>query len=225
METSRWIDLPLFPLNTVLFPGMILPLHIFEERYKLMIQNCLDEDRPFGVSLIREGQEVGRGATPHAVGTTALIVSVTRLDDGRMNIITIGHERFQLREVGQGQPFLTGKAEPWPLEGGATEWAHAQVGPMRALLQQYLSLLTLAQGHTIKIDDVPDDPRTLALLIAITLQVPMPEKQRLLSQPDVSRMMAAERAILNREQLLLDHIIQTQAEQWEGGHSGYLSKN
>jgi len=96
---------------------------------------------------------------------------------------------------------------------------------MRALLQQYLSFLTLAQGHTIKIDDVPDDPRTLALLIAITLQVPMPEKQRLLSQPDVSRMMAAERSILNREQLLLDHIIQTQAEQWEGGHSGYLSKN
>jgi hypothetical protein len=96
---------------------------------------------------------------------------------------------------------------------------------MRALLQQYLSQLALAQGHTIKIEDVPDDPRTLALLIAITLQVPMPEKQRLLSQPDVSRMMSLERAILNREQLLLDHIIRTQTKQWEGGQSGYLAKN
>jgi hypothetical protein len=72
---------------------------------------------------------------------------------------------------------------------------------------------------------LPEEPRTLALLIAITLQVPMPEKQRLLAQPDVLRMLLAERAILNREQLLLDHIVQTQSDQWEGGHSGYLSKN
>ena len=96
---------------------------------------------------------------------------------------------------------------------------------MRALLRPYLSLLVQAQGHSIKIEELPEDPRTLALLIAITLQVPMPEKQRLLAQPDVLQMLLAERAIMNREQLLLDHIVQTQSEQWEGGHSGYLSKN
>jgi hypothetical protein len=212
-------------LNTVLFPGMILPLHIFEERYKLMVQDCLDEDRPFGVSLIREGKEVGERAVPYSIGTTALIASVTRTDEGRMNIITIGHERFRLQGVGHEQPYLTGDAEPWPLTGGAEKGARAQVGPMRALLRQYLSLLVQAQGHSIKIEELPEEARTLALLIAITLQVPMPEKQRLLAQPDVLRMLLAERAILNREQLLLDHIIQTQSEQWEGGHSGYLSKN
>jgi Lon protease-like protein len=221
----QWSDLPLFPLNTVLFPGVLLPLHIFEERYKLMIQDCLDEDRPFGVLLIREGKEVGGSAMPHTVGTTALIASVTRLEEGQMDVITIGHERFRLRAVGRDKPYLTGNAEPWPIASGDTEWAHAQVGPMRALLRQYLGLLAQAQGHSIKIEDVPDDPRTLALLIAVTLQVPMPEKQRLLSQPDISRMLLAERATLNREQLLLDHIIQTQSEQWEGGHSGYLAKN
>ena len=225
MENSQWTDLPLFPLNTVLFPGMILPLHIFEERYKLMIQHCLDSDRPFGVSLIREGQEVGESAIPHAVGTTALIASVTRADGGRMNIITIGHERFRLRALGRERPYLTGDAEPWPLTGGDAERIQAHVAPMSALLRQYLSLLVQAQGHSIKIDELPQEPRTLALVIAIALQVPMLEKQHLLTQPDVARMLSAERAIMNREQLLLNHIIQTQRDQWEGGHSGYLAKN
>ena len=225
METNQWNDLPLFPLNTVLFPGMILPLHIFEERYKLMIQHCLDEDRPFGVSLIREGKEVGERAIPHAVGTSALIASVTRADGGRMNIITIGHERFRLRALGRERPYLVGDAEPWPLTGGAAERIQAHVAPMSALLRQYLTLLVQAQGHSIKIDELPQEPRTLALVIAIALQVPMLEKQHLLAQPDVARMLAAERAIMNREQLLLNHIIQTQSDQWEGGHSGYLAKN
>ena len=225
MENSQWIDLPLFPLNTVLFPGMILPLHIFEERYKLMIERCLDEERPFGVLLIREGKEVGGSAVPHTVGTTTLIASVTRADGGRMNIITIGLERFRLRTLRRERPYLVGDAEPWPLAGGTTEHALAQVGPVRALLRQYLSLLAQAQGHNIEIDDVPTDPRTLALLVAITLQLPMSQKQSLLAQPNVVRMLLAERAIMNREQLLLDHMIQTQSEQWEGGHSGYLAKN
>ena len=225
MENNQWNDLPLFPLNTVLFPGMILPLHIFEERYKLMIQHCLDEDRPFGVSLIREGKEVGERAIPHAVGTSALIASVTRADGGRMNIITIGHERFRLRALGRERPYLVGDAEPWPLTGGAAERIQAHVAPMSALLRQYLTLLVQAQGHSIKIDELPQEPRTLALVIAIALQVPMLEKQHLLAQPDVARMLAAERAIMNREQLLLNHIIQTQSDQWEGGHSGYLAKN
>ena len=225
MENSQWTDLPLFPLNTVLFPGMILPLHIFEERYKLMIEHCLDEERPFGVLLIREGKEVGGTAVPHTVGTTTLIASVTRADGGRMNIITIGLERFRLRTLHRERPYLVGNAEPWPLTDDATEQTLAQVGPVRALLRQYLSLLAQAQGHNIEIDDVPTDPRTLALLVAITLQLPMSQKQGLLAQPNVTRMLLAERAIMNREQLLLDYMIQTQSDQWEGGHSGYLAKN
>lgn len=204
---------------------MILPLRIFEERYKLMIEHCLAEERPFGVLLIREGQEVGGAAVPHTVGTTTLIASVTRTDEGRMNIITIGLERFRLQTLRRDRPYLVGDAEPFPLAGGNTEQAQAQVGPVRALLRQYLGLLELAQGHNIEIDDVPTDPRTLALLVAITLQLPMSQKQRLLAQPNVVRMLLAERAIMNREQLLLDYMIKTQSEQWEGGHSGYLAKN
>ncbi len=225
MESSQWADLPLFPLNTVLFPGMILPLHIFEERYKLMINRCLEQERPFGVLLIREGRESGGFAVPYEVGTTTVIAGVSRLDDGRMNVITIGSDRFRLRSLRYDQPYLVGDAEPWPLLGGGTEQARDQVGPMRALLHQYLSLLVQAQGHKIEIEEVPTEPRTLALVIAISLQLPMPQKQRLLNQPTVPHMLFAERAILKREQLLLNYIILTQTKQWEGGHSGYLARN
>lgn len=225
MESSQWTSLPLFLLNTVLFPGMVLPLHVFEDRYKLMINRCLEEERPFGVLLIREGKEVGEAAIPYDVGTTTMIAGVSRQDDGRMNIIAIGSERFRLRSLRQDQPYLVGDAEPWPLVGAATEQARDQVGPMRALFRQYLSLLAQAQGHKIEIEEVPTEPRMLALLIAISLQLPMPQKQRLLDQPTVPRMLLAERAIMNREQLLLHYIIQTQTKQWEGGFSGYLAQN
>ncbi len=220
-----WSDLPLFPLNTVLFPGMVLPLHIFEDRYKLMIRRCLEEERPFGVVLIREGKEVGGGAVPHNVGTTAVIANASRLKEGRMSIITIGDERFRLHAVRHDRPYLSGRAEPWPLVGAETERAQEQVESVRALFRQYLSLLTQAQGDKIELEEVPAEPRLLALVIAIALQLPMPQKQRLLAQPTVAHMLWAERVMMRREQLILNHIIQTQTEQWEGGFSGYLAKN
>src|SRR5438045_9705996 len=102
--------LSLFPLNTVLFPGMPLPLHIFEERYKLMIGRCIEEERPFGVVLIQSGPEVGGPAVPHLVGTTAHIAAVKHADDGRMNLIAIGQERFQILEVVRQAPYLIAPA-------------------------------------------------------------------------------------------------------------------
>ena len=91
--------IPLFPLNVVLFPGGFLPLHIFEERYKLMIQRCLDDESEFGVVLIKSGLEVGGNAEPHAVGTAARIVNVKKEEDGRMNIMVTGRERFRIDSV------------------------------------------------------------------------------------------------------------------------------
>ena len=221
---SDWSDLPLFPLDTVLFPGMVLPLHIFEERYKLMINRCLEEERPLGVVLIREGKEVGPGAVPYRVGTTAVIAQASEMEDGRLNIVTIGNERFRLRDVRQDLPYLSGSAEPWPLVGAESVRAQRQVEPVQALFRQYLSLLTQAQGHKIEVQ-VPDEPRLLALVLAIALQLPMPQKQELLAQPSVADMLWAERALMRREQLILHHIIQTQTEQWEGGFSGHLAMN
>jgi Lon protease-like protein len=222
---TMWTDLPLFPLNTVLFPGMVLPLHIFEDRYKLMIDRCLEEEQPFGVVLIREGGEVGGTAVPHVVGTTALIARASRLEDGRMNIITIGSERFRIRSLRYDRPYLSGEAEPWPLDEVGDEPAKHQVEAMSALFRHYLGLLVQAEGHRIDVEEMPSEARTLALLIAIAMQVPMVQKQQLLAQPTVADMLRAELAVLQREQLLLQYVIRTQTEQWEGGFSGFLAKN
>ena len=91
------LDLPLFPLNTVLFPGMPLSLHIFEDRYKRMIGECIDSGNPFGVVLIKRGQEAnGPLAEPHEIGCTARIIEVEPLSEGRMNIVVLGQKRFRI---------------------------------------------------------------------------------------------------------------------------------
>ncbi len=217
---SIWTDLPLFPLDTVLFPGMILPLHIFEERYKLMIKDCLLEQQPFGVVLIRPDREQF-----YDIGTTAVIAGLSHLAEGRMNIVTIGSERFRLLAVREERPYLVGHAEPWPLADDDGERTQRLVGPLRALFRQYVVLLAQAQGHKIEVEEVPTDPQTLALLVAIALQLPMPQKQHLLAQATVAHLLRAEQAIMRREQLILNYIIQTQRDQEEGGFSGFLSRN
>jgi Lon protease-like protein len=102
-------SLSLFPLNTVLFPGMPISLHIFEDRYKQMINLCIDTRQTFGVVLIREGDEaLGLLAEPYPVGCTAQITQVERLADGRMNIIAVGLERFQILSLNAEKPYLMG---------------------------------------------------------------------------------------------------------------------
>ena len=99
-------SLPLFPLNTVLFPDATIPLHVFEERYRLMVQMCLDGDSMFGVVLIKSGSEVGEPAEPHSVGTVARIEDVNRADDGRMLLRVKGVERFAIRRITQQLPYI-----------------------------------------------------------------------------------------------------------------------
>ena len=115
------ISLSLFPLNLVLFPGMPLPLHIFEERYKSMIGECRDTEQPFGVVLIKEGLEVGEPADPFMTGTSARIIQVDQLDDGRMNILTQGDRRFQVMEITQKVPYLVAQVRYLHEEPGDTQ--------------------------------------------------------------------------------------------------------
>src|SRR5438045_824148 len=114
--TGPVFELALFPLNTVLFPGQKLPLHIFEQRYRQMIGRCLDERLPFGIVLIAEGNEVGGSATAHPVGMMVEITDVNRLADGRMNLVVEGKERFQIQEILQQQPYMTARIQLWPDE-------------------------------------------------------------------------------------------------------------
>src|SRR5262245_65379871 len=106
------MEIPLFPLpNLVLFPNIVVPLHIFEERYKLMINGCIDKDEPFGLVLLQSGAEEETEDTIHRVGVTARIVEVERLDEGRMNILCEGERRFRIYRFTQQKPFWKGTVD------------------------------------------------------------------------------------------------------------------
>jgi Lon protease-like protein len=110
---SHRLQLPLFPLHSVLFPGVALPLHIFEERYRQMVGDCIERGEPFGVVLIKDGREVGGGRLSLAdVGTTAVIRKAGRYPDGKLDILTIGARRFRIDEVAADrEPYLVGDVE------------------------------------------------------------------------------------------------------------------
>lgn len=196
-------ELPLFPLNTVLFPGMPLPLHIFEPRYKVMINRSIEEAAPFGVVLIRTGQEVGGPSVPYDVGTSAFVTQVERLPGGRMNINTVGYQRFRIRELRHDRPYLVGLVEDFPLDATETPGMIELVRVVRDRLQEYLAVLVDVLDTPYDFTSLPDDPAALAFFVAIVLNVPVTDKQDLLAMRDLGSVLAAEANFLGRETNLL----------------------
>ncbi|HSV86283.1 MAG TPA: LON peptidase substrate-binding domain-containing protein, partial [Levilinea sp.] len=135
-------ELPLFPLNTVLFPGVPIQLHIFEGRYKLLVRYCLEKNEPFGVALIRKGMEaLAALAEPYPIGCTARIVEIEPLDSGNMNLTALGDERFEIKALDRSMPYLIAKVEAKPL---VSERALEQLPGTKLLegwMKDYLSLL------------------------------------------------------------------------------------
>ena len=180
-------ELALFPLNLVLFPGMRLPLHIFEERYKAMIGACIEGEEPFGVLLIKEGQESGEPAEPVQVGTTARITQVSRLEEGRLNILTQGERRFELVEVIQTRPHMVGLVRYLEEEPG--EISEPLLVEIRegytTLLKQ---LATVAGGWNSQVN-LPEEPSQLSSEVIASLsssiELPSEARQRLLETPGI----------------------------------------
>jgi Lon protease-like protein len=221
------MDLPLFPLNVVLFPGMVLPLHIFEPRYREMINRCIEEESPFGVVLIEEGQEVEGPALPFKVGTVARIVRVERLDDGRMNITAVGSSRFRILELDHTHSYLSGKVTHFPVINGATRAAVEMAQKVRPKIIEYVELLSKASQTRLKLDRLPEDPTTLTYLVAIALQLNNRDKQQLLEIPGIPEMLDRERYLLSLETLLLKYMVDTQpsVQAMSGGPTGYIFPN
>ena len=142
--------LPLFPLEqVVLFPGMSLPLRIFEERYKVMIGACQVTDQLFGVLLIRSGSEVGAPAQPERVGCTARMLRIDRLPDGRMTILTIGEQRFRLHG-------------PWRPENDASSGSAERTNTGELVSRIFRAQRrTIAVGHAARVVEIEEHRRTL----------------------------------------------------------------
>jgi Lon protease-like protein len=203
------MKLPLFPLHTVLFPGMALPLHIFEPRYRLMIDECLLTGGTFGIVLIRSGREVGEPAVPHSVGTTAHISGADRLPNGRLNIEVIGQQRFHLLGLQNDQAYLTGTIEEFPLAGLNERPARRSARALLPWLGRYLNLLGEKAEAKLDHAQLPHDPASIGYLAAIVAQIPMAEKQRLLSLATATELLEHERAIYRRETALLRAMLHT----------------
>jgi Lon protease-like protein len=171
------MDLPLFPLHAVLCPGVALPLHIFEERYRLMVGRCIERHEPFGVVLIREGSEVGpMNGRLADIGTTALIRQAGRYPDGRMDIVTVGGQRFRLDGVDDSsEPYLVANVTLLEEDSGGDAVAMALARRVGHRFLRYLELLQPAlvdAGPELEIEieveveapeDTTDDPEPMVV--------------------------------------------------------------
>jgi Lon protease-like protein len=211
------VELPIFPLNVVLFPGATLPLHIFEERYKEMVRLCIEEGRPFGVALIRAGEEVGGPAEPFPVGTTAHIRGVQHLEEGRMNLVCQGGKRFRILKTLAQTPFIVGdvelvetKPEDDPDTAGLAETA-------AALFAEYIRLYLAMSNQWARTIALPGDPGELADHIASRLAADPGTKQRLLEELSAHKRLSAEIDLLSTAIQEMEPRVQgARAARWYG---------
>ncbi|CAM5697275.1 LON peptidase substrate-binding domain-containing protein OS=Streptomyces tendae OX=1932 GN=GUR47_12225 PE=4 SV=1 [Streptomyces tendae] len=220
------VRLPLFPLNSVLFPGLVLPLNIFEERYRAMMRELLktseDEPRRFAVVAIRDGHEVaqtapglpdptatlergpaaGFGTDPlkafHKVGCVADAATIRERADGTFEVLATGTTRMRLLSVEASGPFLTAELDPLPEEPGDEAGALAE-GVLRSF-RQYQKRLAGARERSLATGaDLPDEPGVVSYLVAAAMMLDTPTKQRLLQAPDTASRLRDELKLLRSE--------------------------
>jgi Lon protease-like protein len=208
--------LPMFPLGTVLLPGLVLPLHVFEPRYRQLTQDCLDGDREFGVVLIERGQEVGGGDTRTSVGAVARVVEAVPFPDGRWALGTVGTRRIRVRRWLDDDPYPRADVEDWddpPPAAAVGPQLEVAVRGLRRVLARRAELGDAAAAATHALSDDP----VLASYQAVALSPFGPaDRQALLAAPSVEARVAALQGLLDDEEQVLDHRLAWEAE--DGGH-------
>lgn len=224
------VRLPLFPLNSVLFPGLVLPLNIFEERYRAMMRSLLktpeDEPRRFAVVAIRDGHEVapsapgmpdptalpargpaaGFGPDPakafHSVGCIADAATIREQADGTFEVLATGTTRVRLLSVDASGAYLTAELEELPEEPGDEAGAFAE-GVLRAF-RQYQKRLAGARERSLSSGaELPDEPAVVSYLVAAAVMLDTPTRQRLLQAPDTASRLRDELRLLRSEAAII----------------------
>ena len=203
MTQSRVI--PLFPLGSVLVPGLVFPLHIFEPRYRQMVDDLTvlpEDDRGFGIIAIREGHEVGTDGVSALfdVGTFASLREITLHDDGRSDIVTVGTERFRVLRLLEGSSYL--QAEVMPLPEGPGDAAEPLAQSVAAHFGEYRALLSDEEDDV----ELPDDPRVLSYLVAAAVVADLPRRQAFLEADDDSQRLREELRFLRSETALIAQV-------------------
>lgn len=200
--------LPLFPLDTVLFPGMPLYLHIFEQRYREMLDKLVDsQSMTFGVVLIRQGVEaLGPPATPYPVGCAARIMQVERLPNGCSNITVLGQDRFAIVDMdATSLPYLMGQVQALPLENPRPLEVLRGLRGLRCQVRSYLKQVSTygPDGLDLTELELPDEPLNTLHMAAALLQIPTVEKQPLLAIDNASHMLRQLERLYRRELAML----------------------
>jgi Lon protease-like protein len=207
--------LPLFPLGTVLFPGLVMPLHVFEERYRSLVRAILDlpngAPREFGVVAIRRGWEVDAASgtvTLYEIGCTAEVRQITEHPDGRYDLVTVGRQRFEITQIlPAGTPYLQADVRFLP-EPARDEAADLLAPRVLAAFRIYLGLVRsdAANPALALAEQLPEDPRVLSHLVAATATLTLADRQRLLAAPDTATRLRTELILLHREIVLLRQV-------------------
>jgi uncharacterized protein len=233
--------LPLFPLGTVLFPGIPLPLRVFEQRYRQMVRDLLEgasggsgplgsgvspgktvpprtstAPGQFGVIAIRKGRETGADGISalYDIGCTAALRQVAEHDDGQFDLVCVGTRRFRLVRVDDSLPYLRAEVEQLAEDVGDEAAARAVAEAVREGFRRYLDALAgrgVTQARQVSAADLPGEPARLSYLVAAMMAVDLPHKQALLAEPDALRRLNAERALLSRETAMLHTLTSTPA--------------
>jgi uncharacterized protein len=210
--------LPLFPLGTVLYPGLLLPLHVFEERYRQLVHDLMAQPEPwcFGVIAIREGRETGADGVSalYEIGCTATVRQVIEQEDGRFYLITVGTQRFRLAELDQSEPYLRGEVDILPEDSGDRAAARRAVQDVQSGFRAYLDALAERGATKVSTLDLPDEPVQLSYLVAASVIADLSDKQALLAQPDALHRLTTERALLSRENAMLRSLTSTPAPEF-----------
>jgi ATP-dependent Lon protease len=218
------MEIPLFPLpNLVLFPGVVVPLHIFEDRYKLMITACIDSGEPFGIVLLREGGERESEETIHRVGVTARVVDVERLPEGRLNILTEGQSRFRIIRYTQQIPF-------WQATVSLFEDIES-AAPLQSLYDQvsegYRKVVDLGAKLGISEESevsLPGSPADLSFMVSYVLDIASEDKQKLLEMTSTAERLRAVAHHLNDTLQSLQQRLELKAKMTKIRGNGDLGK-
>jgi Lon protease-like protein len=207
--------LPLFPLGTVLYPGLVLPLNIFEERYRQLVRDLLDGPEPqrFGVIAIRKGRETGVDGISalHQIGCIASLREVDEQDDGRFHLVTVGTQRFRLASLDDSRPYLQGEVDLLTEEVGDEAAAGLAAQAVQRGFRGYVEALASRESVEVTVPALPDEPLLLSYLVAASMILDLSVRQDLLAEPDAERRLGAERALLARETTMLRSLTATPA--------------
>jgi Lon protease-like protein len=207
------LEIPIFPLNVILFPGMQLPLHIFEPRYKLMVQRCLDGDyfdipRAFGVALMVAGREGESETMPAPIGCMADIMQSTPLPDGRINLMCVGRRRFEILSLREEDDYLVGNVEWLDDERGEAVNTHddlIEAQRTRGALESYLASIAQNAGSLapdVMQLEIPSSPEVFSMWVAALLPLSAHEKQPLLETTSTLQRLQREYSLLRRAEVI-----------------------